>query len=96
MLKLPILDTHIQIYGRGAHPLKSVSTLLQNDVKNNDHLTATITRTKPAVQLPIQSKKDDSLFSSGKQKKNKNVENVGLTIVSSCTSSKCVNYNQKV
>lgn len=51
-MKLPILDTTIDIFSRGKI-LKSTSTLLQNDIKNDEHLSATVVRTKPAVQLPI-------------------------------------------
>lgn len=68
-LDLPILDTHIDIYYRYDRPLNSISTLLQNEVTNNAHLSANIVRTKPHEHLPIDDKQFSTL--SGSQKKGK-------------------------
>ena len=45
-LNLPILDTRMDLYYRGSAPLKPLSTLLQNDIKTDACLTASIARTK--------------------------------------------------
>ena len=93
-LDLSILDTHIDLYSRSDRPLKATSTLLQNDFQNNSHITATIVRTKPSTHLPIETDKLSKTSSSFKP--NKIVQNVGLSIISSCTNLSCVNFNQKV
>lgn len=93
-LDLPILDTHIDLYFRSDRALKSTSTLQQNEVSNNSHLTATIVRTKPALHLPVEN--DKLSKTSSTLKSDIKVQSVGLTITSSCTNPNCVNYNQKV
>lgn len=98
ILDLPILDTHIDIYYRSDRPLKATSTLLQNEVTNNAQLTAVVTRSKPAVQLPIEEKgkKVEVETQTSNARGKGNPGNLGLSVVSSCTNPKCVNYNQKV
>jgi hypothetical protein len=94
LLKLPVLDTRIELYGRGTQPLKATSTLLQNDIVDpHVRLTATVTRTKPPGSLPIA--KEQSQSKGGKEGR-EGVESVGLSVVSSCTNPSCVNYNQSV
>lgn len=84
IMNLPLLDTLIELYYRSDRPLKSTSTLLQNEIKDQAHLTATVTRTKQTESLPLEGDKNV---------KTKKVGNVGLSVVSSCTNSTCVNYN---
>ena len=75
ILDLPILDTHMDVYFRSHQPLKATSTLFQNDITSNSHLSVSIVRTKQVVHLPIEGNKTSSnLFSSNNKKKDK--ENV--------------------
>jgi len=45
-LDISIFDSDIDLFYRGDRPLKSISTLLQNEIKNGDTLTANISRLK--------------------------------------------------